>query len=217
MVKKYMRIETIQVGKRFRSDWVIYGANLSLLPGQAYALSGPNGSGKSTLLRMLSGHLSPSLGKVQFFHGEQLVPVGDVYAQLSFAAPYMELIEEFTLLEALQFHQRFRPFRDRLSAQDLIDLLAFPRATHKQIRNFSSGMKQRLKLALAFCAEGSVLFLDEPTTNLDRQGMDWYQQLAGRFLHGRLTVVASNVEEDFSFCPHHIDIASFKKPTNRSK
>ena len=212
-----MRIETLNIGKRYKSDWIIHGASVSLKPGQAYAVTGPNGSGKSTFLRMLSGHLSPSKGAVKFFKEEREVPVAEVYSQLSYAAPYMELIEEFTLLEALQFHQRFRPLRENLTHLEMMDILAFPRAAHKQIRNFSSGMKQRLKLALAFCSQSSILLLDEPTTNLDRQGMDWYQQLAKRFLHGQLIVVASNVEEDYSFCPHQIDITTFKKPTTRGR
>lgn len=212
-----MRIEAKNLGKRYRNDWVIHQADLSLLPGHAYAVTGPNGSGKSTLLRMLSGHLSPSRGTIQFFDEGKAIPTGEVFTHLSFAAPYMELIEEFTLAEALHFHQRFRPFLQEMNSQDVMDLLAFPKAANKQIRNFSSGMKQRLKLALAFCSKSSIILLDEPGTNLDRQGIEWYLQLAERFLSNRLVVVASNVAEDFSFCPHHLDIASFKKAPSRKR
>ncbi len=217
MAQKCMRIEAKNLGKRYRNDWIIHQADLSLLPGEAYAVTGPNGSGKSTLLRMLSGHLSPSRGTVQFFNHDKAIPIGEVYQHLSFAAPYIELIEEFTLAEALHFHQQFRPFHQGLSSQEVMDLLAFPRAANKQIRNFSSGMKQRLKLALAFCSKSAIVLLDEPGTNLDRQGIAWYLQLAERFLPNKLVVVASNVPEDFSFCPHHIDISSFKKAPARTR
>ena len=205
-----MRIETTGMGKRYRREWILRQVELRLLPGHAYAITGPNGAGKSTLLRLLSGHLTPSKGSIRFFDDQSEIPAGDVYQNISFAAPYIELIEELTLDEALQFHQRFRPFLHGLSAKDIIELLAFKRAEDKQIRHFSSGMKQRLKLALALCSNASAVLLDEPTTNLDRQGMDWYHHLVKTMRGDRLLIVASNVEEDFLYCEERIDILAFK-------
>lgn len=209
-----MKIKILDAGKRYRQEWILRGVNLQLESGQAYAITGPNGSGKSTLLKMLSGHLSPSKGAVQYEQGGKPVPVEQVYTRIALAAPYVELIEEFTLREALTFHGQFRAFQQGLQVSDLINLLAFPKATHKPIRYFSSGMKQRLKLALALCSEADFILLDEPSTNLDRQGMDWYQHLLEQFAGQRLLVIASNVEEDYQCCTQRVDILQYK---NRQK
>lgn len=205
-----MRIEVNGMGKRYRREWILRQVELSLLPGHSYAITGPNGAGKSTLLKLLSGHLTPSKGSVRFFDAQSEIPTAEVYRHISYAAPYIELIEELTLRESLLFHQRFRPFLNGMSARNIIELLAFKKAEDKQIRHFSSGMKQRLKLALALCSDASVILLDEPTTNLDRQGMDWYHHLVKTMRGDRLLIVASNVEEDFLFCTERIDILTFK-------
>lgn len=205
-----MRIETSGMGKRYRREWILRQVELSLLPGHSYAITGPNGAGKSTLLRLLSGHLTPSKGDVRFLEDQDEIPAAEVYRHITYAAPYIELIEELTLRESLQFHQRFRPFLNGMDAKDIIELLAFKKAEDKQIRHFSSGMKQRLKLALALCSDASAVLLDEPTTNLDRQGMEWYLHLVKSMQGERLLIVASNVEEDFLFCTERIDILSFK-------
>ncbi len=205
-----MQITLHQVCKRYRYDWIFKGIDYQLVAGGRYAVTGPNGSGKSTLMKVLSGHLSPTKGQVGFFsEGKKCAP-DDVYRHVSYAAPYIELIEEFTLAEALDFHQKFKPLLPGLAAADVVDLLAFPKAKDKQVRHFSSGMKQRLKLALATCSASQLLLLDEPTTNLDAQGVDWYLALAERFLGQRTVVVASNVAVDYGFCGEVIDILKYK-------
>ena len=194
-----MRIEFENVAKRYRREWILRNVDLTIEAGKTYAIEGPNGSGKSTLLRMLSGHLTPSKGKIKFVLDGQVVEKDQVFRQLSLAAPYIELIEELTLIEALQFHNRFKSFRADLDQQAILEILSLPRSSSKLIRHFSSGMKQRLKLALAICSDSSLLLLDEPTTNLDQQGIDWYLNLIDRFMDNRTIVVASNVEVDFGF------------------
>ncbi|RMG81922.1 MAG: ATP-binding cassette domain-containing protein [Bacteroidetes bacterium] len=206
-----MHIQLDQVSKRYRFEWIFKNISHTFQQGQSYAISGPNGSGKSTLLKILSGHLTPSKGTLAFQNQSNRIDPDDIYRLISFCAPYIELIEELTLLEAIRFHQKFKPFQQNLSSADLLDLLALPKADHKAIRHFSSGMKQRLKLLLAICAETPILLLDEPTSNLDRQGMDWYRNLIARFGDNRLIVVASNIEEDYTFCQHHLSILDFKK------
>lgn len=205
-----MQITLRQVSKRYNYDWIFKGIDYQFNAGGRYAVTGPNGSGKSTLMKVLSGHLSPSKGSVEFRVGDKKIMPDEVYSQVSYAAPYIELIEELTLMEAIAFHRRFKPLVEGCETQDVIDLLAFPKSVEKQVRYFSSGMKQRLKLALAFCSQSSLLLLDEPTTNLDKQGVDWYLNLTERFLRQRTVVVASNVETDYSFCPQVINIQDFK-------
>ncbi len=206
-----MKIELKGVGKRFRQEWVLRELSGSFEQPGRYAVTGPNGSGKSTLLRLLSGHLTPSKGQVSFFENEQKLNPEQVYAHISYAAPYIELIEEFTLAEALDFHRKFRPFLPGLGTKELIARLGFQKSATKEIRHFSSGMKQRLKLLLAICSASSVLLLDEPGTNLDRQGMDWYHGLIADFAGDRLLIVASNIPEDYAFCKAYLDVREWKK------
>jgi len=205
-----MRLKLNNIAKRYRYEWIFRRLTYTFEPAGKYAVLGPNGSGKSTLLRVLSGHLSPSKGKVDFFEKDAKIDADNVHRYLSYAAPYIELIEEFTLLEALQFHQRFKAFQQNLQPQDLIELLQFSKSQNKEIRYFSSGMQQRLKLVLALCSDTPLVLLDEPTTNLDRQGVAWYLDLIERFAQNRLTIVASNVEEDYGFCDKQLNILDFK-------
>lgn len=207
-----MRIELKDIAKRYKLEWVLRNVSLNFNADKAYAITGPNGSGKSTLLKILSGHLTPTKGNIEFFSENRKLPAEEVYRHLSYAAPYIDLIEEFTLLEALQFHQKFKNYIKNQQPEDIIATLGFERARNKPIRHFSSGMKQRLKLALAICSDTNLLLLDEPTATLDRQGIEWYQSLIREFISSeRLTIVASNVEEDFFFCKEKVSILEFKK------
>ena len=205
-----MKIELDNVGKRYRMEWILRGISLQFEADKQYAITGPNGSGKSTLLKILSSHLTPSKGKVRYFHGLKALDHTTAYRHLSYAAPYIELIEELTLWEALQFHLRFKPLRDNMAANDVLELLHFNKARNKPIRDFSSGMKQRLKLALAICSDTPLLLLDEPTTNLDKEGVAWYRNLIESYSPGRLLIVASNVDVDFDFCEEKVSILDYK-------
>lgn len=205
-----MTIHLQNVGKRYRLDWIFRGVDFSFKKGERYAILGPNGSGKSTLLKVLSGHLSPSKGSVSFEKQGQKIEPDVVYRQVSYAAPYIELIEEFTLEEALNFHAKLKPLMPGFSPAKLYELLALPKARTKEIRFFSSGMKQRAKLALAVCSDTPVLLLDEPATNLDLQGIEWYKNLIAEYAADRLVVIASNDPHDADFCPVHLKILDYK-------
>jgi len=205
------RITLENIGRRFNRDWIFRGIDYNFVSGNTYAILGPNGSGKSTFLQILNGSLSPSAGKIGYFHQEKVVEVEDVFQQLSLAAPYLELIEEFSMEEMIDFHFKFKPYGTAAGKDEVIDLLALAGAKNKQIKYFSSGMKQRLKLILAFCSDTALLMLDEPTSNLDTQGVDWYLGLVERFAVNRLTVICSNQEHEYSFCKERLDINSYKQ------
>ncbi len=205
-----MTIHLTDAGKRFRFDWIFRGLNYRLASGERYALLGPNGSGKSTLMKVLSGHLSLSKGKVIFEENGKVLDPDVVYRRVSYAAPYIELIEEFTLEEALQFHTRLRPLLPGFSVETLYELLDLPRARNKELRFFSSGMKQRVKLALALCTDAPVLLLDEPTTNLDLNAVRWFKNLVETHTGDRLLVIASNDPGDLELCREEINILDFK-------
>ena len=199
------------LAKRYQFEWIFRNINFEFVHGNAYAITGPNGSGKSTFLKILSGHLSPSKGNINFIQAGKAVEIDQVYKYVSYAAPYIDLIEEFTLIEAISFHQQFKSFQKNMLPEDLLKILNFHKSKNKQIRFFSSGMKQRLKLVLNICSDTPVLLLDEPSTNLDQQGIDWYLELMSQFGENRLIFVASNIEKDYSFCKQKLDILDYKK------
>lgn len=198
------------IGKRYRFEWIFRQVNQHFEAGKQYAILGPNGSGKSTLLQILSGHLSPSEGDVDFYLSGKKAEREDVFRQVSIAGPYMDVIEEFTLIESLRFHQNFKPYLAGLQAKDLIDILQFSKSKNKEVRFFSSGMKQRLKLVLAICSDTSLLLLDEPSTNLDAQGVAWYRDLIQQYANDRTLIIASNIEHDYDFCDNSLNILDFK-------
>ena len=210
MTNDKISIKLNQIGRRFNRDWIFRGVDHTFIQGETYAILGPNGSGKSTLLQVLNGSLSPSAGKITYFLGDKEIEAEDVFQHLSLAAPYMELIEEFTLNEMVDFHFQFKKYKDGMDKRGLITLLNLAHSENKLIRYFSSGMKQRLKLILAFCADTPMLMLDEPTSNLDTQGVDWYLSLVEQFAHNRLTIICSNQEHEYGFCKHQLSISDYK-------
>jgi ABC-type multidrug transport system ATPase subunit len=205
-----MNITLNNIGRRFNRDWIFRGIDYTFTSGQSYAILGPNGSGKSTLLQVLNASLGPSAGTIDFTFQNEPVDATQVFNHLSLAAPYLELIEEFTLNEMVDFHFKFKKYKDGVGKNDLIGLLNLPKSENKMIRYFSSGMKQRLKLILAFCADTPMLMLDEPTSNLDTQGVDWYLSLVQQFAYNRLTIICSNQEHEYGFCNHRLSISDYK-------
>jgi ABC-type multidrug transport system ATPase subunit len=212
-----MKITLENIGRRFNRDWIFRGVDHTFIKGRIYAILGPNGSGKSTFLQVLNGSLSPSAGKLSYFFEDKPVEAEEVYQYLSLAAPYLELIEEFTLSEMIDFHFTFKRCVTGIDKNELIQLLAMPESSNKLIKYFSSGMKQRLKLALAFCSDTPMLMLDEPTSNLDTQGVEWYLSLVQQFAKNRLTIICSNQEQEYSFCDERLDITEYKLKAESAK
>jgi ABC-type multidrug transport system ATPase subunit len=198
------------IGRRFNQEWIFKKINYRFVEGESYAILGPNGSGKSTLLQVLAGSLSPSKGSIQYSHHRKNIEVEKVFTHLALAAPYLELIEEFTLLELLTFHFKFKEMVDGYNITELLHLLQLESSKNKEIRYFSSGMKQRVKLLLAFCTNSPILMLDEPTSNLDNQGVNWYSEMMEKFGKKRLVLVCSNQAHEYEFCDHHFNIVDYK-------
>lgn len=205
-----MEISLTNIGRRFNRDWIFRGINYNFEQGKSYAILGRNGSGKSTLLQLISGSLSPSEGRITAKVKGKLVDDEDLFASLTIAAPYLELIEEFTLSEMIDFHFRFKSYQTGTDKSNLIDMLELNSSKNKALKYFSSGMKQRTKLGLAICTDTPVLLLDEPTSNLDTQAISWYQKLISDFGRNRLVVVCSNQEHEYQFCENHIQLSDYK-------
>ena len=201
------KISLENFGKKFNYEWIFRGFSYEFVSGEAYAITGANGSGKSTFLQCLAGFFPQSEGKIIYSQDSKIIQGDDFYTYLSFAAPYQELIEEFTLLEQINFHQKFKKFSQNQTTKEIIKKLRLETSEDKFIKNFSSGMKQRLKLGLALYAQTPVLLLDEPTTNLDTENINWYKEEIRQNLEERLVIVCSNDANEYDFCKKIIKIS----------
>jgi ABC-2 type transport system ATP-binding protein len=232
-----MKITLNDAGKRFNRDWIFRHLSYEFSSQHHYAITGPNGSGKSTLLQIIAGAIGISEGAVSYEQSavEQpvaghpatgqltvgnpgpkhpavtaAIPPEKAYHYLSLAAPYLELIEEMTAMEFLQFHHSFKPFLPSHPIPNILSTVGLEAAARKQIRFFSSGMKQRMKLAQALFSDTPVILLDEPCTNLDAEGIALYQRLIREYGAGRLIIVSSNDRQEYDFCEKVIDILEYK-------
>lgn len=199
-----MKITVENLGKRFNREWIFRNLNYEFIPGNKYAIIGPNGSGKSTLMQVLWGQMQPSAGSVNY-----AVPnPSEIFKSVAIATPYMDLIEEFTLEEMIHFHFKFK--KCRLPVEKVLEKTELESSRLKSISTFSSGMRQRLKLALAFYSDCELLFLDEPCTNLDKKSIEWYHTQLNQVATETLVFVASNQEIEYPSTALKIDILSYK-------
>jgi ABC-type multidrug transport system ATPase subunit len=206
-----MEITLNQISKRFNFNWIFKGVSLVIKPNEPLVILGSNGSGKSTLLSIIAGASLPSEGQIHWTSNSIEILDSEIYKHVSIAAPYLELIEEFTLQEHLKFHFSVKPLIAGISFEQLPRIIGLEKALDRRISYFSSGMRQRLKLALAILSDTPILLLDEPLSNLDRNAGIWYTDLIEQFGKNRLIVVCSNHQADeYAFCKHSISVEDFR-------
>lgn len=209
-----MKISLTKAGKRYNRDWIFRNFSYDFSAGQSYAITGPNGSGKSTLLQAIGGAIVLSEGDASYqrITATNVVSLEPdmVYRHLSIAAPYLELIEEMNVSEFLDFHQQFKPFISSVTIPQILQIVGLEKAAQKQIRYYSSGMKQRVKLAQAIFSDVPVVLLDEPCTNLDAEGIALYKRLIADYCGQRLMLVSSNDITEYGFCSKQINIMDYK-------
>ncbi len=210
-----MELTLSNIAKHFGREVVFKGVSLSLASGSRTAILGPNGSGKSTLLQVIGGVLVPTEGSIMHRLNGQDLAQEDVYRHVSIAAPYLGLYEDLSLKQAVEFHARFKPFRKGLTPADVARSAYLEHALEKPVLNFSSGMKQRLKLALAILSDTPLLLLDEPASNLDAEAIAWFRELLKTHTDGRTLVVASNRQAaEHDLCTTSIEISTYKGVAN---
>lgn len=198
-------------GKRFQREWVFKALTLQISSGEKMAITGGNGSGKSTLIKCLSGQMPLTEGKLSFTLGDSNIATDAIYKHLVISAPYLELPEEFTLEEFLRFHFSFKKLDAPVPFGELVDLLQLKNAVNKPISLFSSGMKQRLKLGICFFSESPLVLLDEPTSNLDENGIQWYRNLIADFGKSKCLLIASNDFREYDFCEQILCLEDYKR------
>jgi ABC-type multidrug transport system ATPase subunit len=214
-----MKITLTDAGRRFNRDWIFRHLDYEFLQGHSYAITGPNGSGKSTLLQAIGGAIGISEGGIRYTTtshptagsaGEE-ISADQVYRHLALAAPYLDVVEEMTVTEFLGFHRSFKSLIPAYSIEYIIARVGLGSAAHKQIRYYSSGMKQRVKLAQAIFSDTPLLLLDEPCTNLDAEGIALYRQLIKDHAGDRLVIVSSNDGQEYDFCEKALSILDYKQ------
>jgi len=199
-----MKITATDLGKRFNREWVFRNFSYEFESGKTYAITGPNGSGKSTFMQVLWGQMHPSTGSLDYTDSSAT----EIYKSVAIAAPYMDLIDEFTLEEMIRFHFKFK--KCRLTEEAVLEKTGLISSINKPILSFSSGMRQRLKLALAFYSEAQLIFLDEPCTNLDHASIDWYHNHLSQLSSDVSIFIASNQEQEYPQSAEKINILSYK-------
>jgi ABC-type multidrug transport system ATPase subunit len=206
-----LSIQLKQVGKKYNKEWIFKDLNYDIHANQKLLISGGNGSGKSTLLQVLSGFITPNVGSIIYHLGDESIVIDKVKNYISFASPYLQLIEDFTPLELIEHIQTYKPFVNNINTDEVIDRLELTPAKNKFIKQFSSGMKQRLKLGVAILSDTPLLLLDEPISNLDKNAISWYRQLISDYSENRTIIVCSNaVGEEHFFCDSELLITDFK-------
>ncbi|WP_111672470.1 ABC transporter ATP-binding protein [Algoriphagus litoralis] len=205
-----MNITLKEASKRFQYEWIFKNLNLELNQGDSLAITGGNGSGKSTLLKCISGAIPFTSGHITFQQEHKNLPSGDWYQHLAIAAPYLELPEEFSLKEVIDFHFNFKRPLDQIQSKELIEILYLDQHIHKAVSQFSSGMKQRLKLGIALFSDVPLILLDEPTSNLDKKGIAWYTDMIQKFQKDRILIICSNEPREYEFCKQKLVLEDFK-------
>ena len=206
-----MEIFAHEIGKKFGNEWIIKNFNHHFTHNSPCVILGGNGSGKSTLLKIISGFMQAGKGKIMYKHNNLEVKPENIHQFISYAAPYIELMEEFTCFESIQFQQKFKPFYNQLTCDEVLELSGLAHASQKTLKVFSSGMKQRLKLTLAILSECPVLLLDEPCSNLDAKAIDWYQQMLDNYTKNKLIIICSNhLHYEYQICKEQINTEAFK-------
>lgn len=205
-----LKIQVQVASKRFQYEWIFKNLSLELNSGDSLAITGGNGSGKSTLLKCISGAVPLSSGKLSYFLYTNPLAESEWYTALSLATPYMELPEEFTLKEAIEFHFKFKKPHLGLSPKEITEILYLETHQNKPVSQFSSGMKQRVKLGLAVLSDVPLILLDEPTSNLDKRGIQWYLDLIQTYTNDRMVIICSNEPREYEFCLQKLAMEDFK-------
>ncbi|MBL4754886.1 MAG: ATP-binding cassette domain-containing protein [Flavobacteriales bacterium] len=206
-----LKIRLDKVGKRFNRGWVFKGISCEIKPDEPMVVLGSNGSGKSTLLRIISGSLTPSHGEIFYELDGHATPVEELYQNVSIAAPYLDLIQEYTLEEHIEFHFKFKQLVEGVALDHVPDMLNLHENKSKPLKQYSSGMVQRVKLGLAILSKTPMLLLDEPSTNLDAKGIVWYNELLKQFAVNRTVVICSNERtEEYQFCVQELSMENYK-------
>ena len=200
-----MKVVLDNIAKRFQYNWILQNIAIEIGDKEVLGISGRNGSGKSTLMSIISGYLSSTEGNISYFNEGQAIKRDEIYRYINQVGPYISLIKELTLPEQYAFHFKFRKIQQG-DYSDFRIFLGMDYDESKQIGAYSSGMHQRLLIALCLYGAEPLLLLDEPTSYLDPKAKEWFYDKLSSQIGKKTIIVASNDVEDFQFCKKKYEI-----------
>ena len=203
-----MDLSIQKLSKAFNQKPVFQDLTFTIRTGSRFAITGSNGSGKSTLLKIMSGGLLPSSGTITYSLYGEIIREDFIYQFVHFVAPYNTVIEELTLPELFDLHQQLGLLRGFPSYREWIQKLDYPFPNERQIKTFSSGMKQRVKLGLTLLDDRPLILLDEPGSNLDARGKEWLFGLLKQLSHTQTLIIATNDKTEMDYCTSRLDVES---------
>ena len=199
-------LEVSNLRKDFDRRPVFKNLNFTLTNSDSLAITGKNGSGKSTLIKVLANTYSQTSGIVSFSIDGKQVERQHFYKYIGFVSPYLNLYDEFTGYENLHFVTNLRGLNKEL-IDDVLKRVGLFERRHDLVKIYSSGMKQRLKLAFSIIHNPLILMLDEPTSNLDAEGIAAVNSIAEEYKHERILIIATNDEHERSLCKSDINLS----------
>lgn len=200
------------IRKSFGRLLVFESVNFELGVGSSLAIAGRNGSGKSTLVKIIAGLLSPSSGEVIYQIDGKKIDKIDWFKYVGFVAPYLQIYDEFTGYENLEILARIRGLKNyKEKIEDVLKRVNLYSRRYDLVRGYSSGMKQRLKYACALLHEPILLILDEPTSNLDIEGVEMVWAIAEEQKKKGILIVATNEPEELQMCDDVINLDELKQ------
>lgn len=212
-------LKTVDLEKSFLNKVIFKGVNLELGSGSSLAVTGRNGSGKSTLLKVLAGLIRQNKGTVTVSENGKDVKHDNLHLCFGMISPYLNLYEELTAKENLEFFYDLKcsgnsATNKKENIKYLLEKINLYNRRNDDVKNFSSGMKQRVKLAFAIINNPGILLMDEPRTNLDVEGIDLVYKIAEEHKSSGILVLATNEPEDTKLCNDVISIENFKPVTS---
>jgi len=193
------------IGKRFGTRKVFSKINFSLQTGDSIAVVGANGSGKSTLLKVMLSILAPTKGTVVYKNEDTILDDDNFRSYLSFVAPYLNLYDHLTAEENLTFFSTVAGFHiTGKKINSLLEQVGLEGRGMDFVVEYSSGMKQRLKYAVALLKKPEFLFIDEPTSNLDEDGKKIVSEIIEELRKDSIIIIATNEKEEYDLAKNII-------------
>jgi heme exporter protein A len=205
---KTLNVTATGVAKEFNRRTIFRDVSFSLAPGQSLAITGRNGSGKSTLVKVVAGLLSATRGKVEFSTDGKKLDLENLRYHIGFVSPYFQMYDEFSGMENLELLSQIRSDEgvDGKRIQDVLERVGLWERKSDDVRTYSSGMKQRLKYAFAVLHRPPLLILDEPTSNLDEDGITMVRGVIDEQKRSGILIVATNDSDEARWCSGNIEL-----------
>jgi heme exporter protein A len=200
-----IKIDAFNLKKDFDRKNIFRGVNFNLNNKDSLAITGKNGSGKSTLIKILANVFSQSSGEIKLLINGKSVEKRDYFKYIGFVSPYLNLYDEFTGYENLNFITKIRRISESNIAVVLKRVGLWERR-NDPVKIYSSGMKQRLKIAFSILHNPPILLFDEPTSNLDAEGIKLVNDIANEQKQNSILVIATNDEHERSLCEKEINL-----------